>query len=116
MTPDAFLALLAVAKVTHQSPPEGSNIMPCCGWGPWERGGGRARTTLDPEQVTCREWDALLTTVPLLIDLWRAALMVETDPTWATIANFIDGGRSRIGLGTAVSALSTPPPVTASVA
>lgn len=37
--------------VTHQCPPEGSGVMPCCGVTPFERMGGRM--TLDPALVTC---------------------------------------------------------------
>jgi hypothetical protein len=37
--------------VTHQCPPDGSGVMPCCGVTPFERMGGRM--TLDPALVTC---------------------------------------------------------------
>lgn len=44
-------------EVTHQCPPEGSGVMPCCGLAPlqvplWHR------LTLKPELVTCKGKDS----------------------------------------------------------
>ena len=41
-------------EVTHQCPPTGSGVMPCCGRAPLEVP-RRHRMTLDPALVTCRE-------------------------------------------------------------
>jgi hypothetical protein len=44
---------LKVVAPTHRCPPEGSNVMPCCGRSPYEVP-LKHRITTDPRLVTCR--------------------------------------------------------------
>jgi prevent-host-death family protein len=47
-------ALGSLGEITHQSPPEGEYVMPCCGLTPFEAP-RTDRMTLDPSLVTCRK-------------------------------------------------------------